>query len=83
MRIRRPVAAAAAALLLGTGVATATAGTAMAHERPGHSQGPQPGQGNQGDRGQETRDRWLESHVTRTVAPEAVSALRASLESAR
>lgn len=83
MRIRRPVAAAAAALVLGSGVVAVTATAASAHERPGHSQGPRPGAGHNDQRGTHGIDRWLESRVDRTVTPEAKEALQTAREAAR
>ena len=86
MRIRRPIAAAAAALLLGSGAIAGTATAASAHEKPGHSQGPRPGAGDQGNPGGhrgESKDRWLESRITRTVTPEAIAALRDAMSAAR
>ena len=86
MRIRRPVAAAAAVLLVGSGAIVGTATAASAHEKPGHSQGPRPGAGDHGNPGGhrgESRDRWLEAHVTRTVTPEAIAALRDAHKTAR
>lgn len=82
MRIRRPLAIAATALVLSSGViaGTATAATADDHRGSGHGQRPGHDLGSALGHG---KDRWLESHVDRTATDGAKSALAAAMIEAR